>query len=315
MWQRHAERLSEEIKAVLSPVPREGRFYKIVGRSLAVRLGDLTDTTKRHKPWPVLPLVVCEAVSGYFEPALPAAAALLLFSAAADVFDDVEDDDKSISSRAGGRAAANNSATALLILAEQSLLRLRESGAGSAATVKVAAIANSYYLQSCLGQHLDLVYPEKKAITEEDYLHMIQMKTGSHVECACVVGAILGGSKKKINSAFGKFGRNLGMAAQIANDIQGMLSGDDIEKRKVTIAGAFAGAGRNGAPAAQASRKTKMESDEAARFKRHLLDSGGVFYAAVKMEEYRQTAADTLLALEKTGLNVSRLRGFVEDGS
>ncbi len=67
------------------------------------------------------------------------------------------------------------------------------------------------------------------------YLKIADMKSASTVECACRVGAILATADQTLIDKFSIFGHNLGMTAQIANDILGITRERDILERKITL--------------------------------------------------------------------------------
>ena len=77
MWQeQQAELLKNEIEALLTPLSKIDGLYDLVREPLTrARRGLAADIT-HDRPWPLLPLIVCEAIFGHFEHAVPAAAAL-----------------------------------------------------------------------------------------------------------------------------------------------------------------------------------------------------------------------------------------------
>ena len=227
MWiTRQTELLLEEIDIVLSPLSKFDDLYNLVKEPLTAIGRGVAGEASRKRPWSLLPLIVCEAVCGRYEQALPAAAARQFLLAAADVFDDVEDDDSSVSLAAKyGPAAAVNAATTLLILAEKALTRLEARGVEEHLIVRVIDTVNSFYVIACAGQHMDLFPAPDITASEDLYLKMIDMKSASQVQCACCAGALLAGASQVLVDKFSSFGHNLGMADQITNDIQGILRG------------------------------------------------------------------------------------------
>src|SRR4030042_12134 len=96
MWQeRQARLLREEIEALLVPLSNVADLYTLVKEPLSKARRGLAADIAHDRPWPLLPLMVCEAICGRYEQAVPAAAALQLLKAAAEVFDDIEDADSS----------------------------------------------------------------------------------------------------------------------------------------------------------------------------------------------------------------------------
>lgn len=268
------------------------------------------------RPWPMIPMIVCEAISGHYEQAVPVAAALQLFVAAADVLDDIEDADslESLSARSGP-AVAINAATTLLILAEKAITRLRGKDIGDDTIIRIMDAINSYYTTACAGQHLDLSLTPEMASSEDMYLRVASMKSASQTECACHTGALLATSDRSLIDIFSGFGHNLGMAAQITNDIQGVTQGSDILKRKMTLPAIYALAQTNGETREQlelAFGKPSESALDAAQIKDLLFGSGGVHYATVRMEFYKQQALAILSDVEDKGISVERLRLFLE---
>ena len=313
MWQkRQAELLREELEMALAPLVKFDDLYQLVKEPLTVYRRGLSAETEQDRPWPLLPLMVCEAVSGDFTQALPAAAALQLLMAAGDVFDDIEDADSEDSLAAKhGPGLSANAATALLILAEKALLRLKARNIEDNVIFQVMDSINSGYTAACAGQHLDLRLSAQSPVPEDRYLEIISLKSASQVECACRAGALLATRDSTLIDKFTLFGHNLGMAAQITNDIQGTLKGNDIVKKKITLPALYA---LNQAEdedriyleqvfSPQSQPVVNMETVRDLFFR-----TGAVYYATLKMEIYRQAALETLAEIKEAGINAERLR-------
>ncbi len=316
-WQRkQADRVNDEIEALLASFSDVSGFRDIIREPLAgVRRGIVTENAG-YKPWYLLPLVVCEAISGHYEHATPASTALHLFIAAGEVFDDIEDADASGSLTAKySPAIATNVATALLILAERAIVRLKGRGVADCVIVRIMGAVNSYYATACAGQHLDLSLTSDTSVSEDIYLRVTSMKSATTIECGCQVGAMLATANQETIDLFTLFGHNLGMAAQIANDIRGITSGSDIIEQKITLPVVYALAHAGG----EARNELKLAFSEPCesvpdltQTRNMLFYSGAIHYAMIKMETYKQDALDILHELEKTGSNVEKLRMFLE---
>jgi geranylgeranyl pyrophosphate synthase len=317
IWHKtQAELIKEEIEPLLSPLINIAGFQEIIAEALA-DTGPVTmkDGT-RSKPWNLLPLSVCESISGHYEPALPVAAALQLLKAAAEVLDDIEDADSPLSiSVRYGNAIATNMATVLIILAEKAIGRLKEREVDDQVIVRVMDTINSYYTITCAGQHLDLSQNPKEEISEEKYLRVSDMKSASTFECACYAGALVATQNQKMLDKAASFGHNLGMMAQIANDIQGINSGKDIQQQKITMPVIFA--------LTQADSETRKEIEKAFFDKpgtqketdvirKLLFSSGAIYYTLIKMELYQQRASEILSEMKEMGASVDRLNIFLE---
>jgi geranylgeranyl pyrophosphate synthase len=316
MWhERQAELLNEEIEAVLATLPPRTGFIDLLKEALPHPGRDVAADAVPDRPWPLLPLLVCEAICGKFERALPAAAALQLLMAAGDVFDDIEDADSTESiSYLWGPAVATNIATTLLILAERAIPRLELREVDDRCVVSVMKAINSYYSTACAGQHLDLTLTPEQALSEEVYFTIADMKSASSVECACHAGAILADRGPFFIDKFSTFGHNLGMAAQIANDIMGVLRKSDILKRKATLPVIFAITQSGGSDRDQLRRvfsQPYSAGPDPAAIKDLLFRTGAIQYSTIKMEFYKKQALDNLSEAGAAGARVERLKQFL----
>jgi geranylgeranyl pyrophosphate synthase len=317
MWQeRQAELLRDEIEALLAPLSDTAGFYDLVKEPLTKARRGLAPETMHDRPWVLLPLIVCESICGHYEHALSVAAALQLLMAAGDVFDDIEDADSSESLSARyGSAMATNVATTLLILAERGIAQLRVRSVEDEITVRVMDAINSFYTTACAGQHLDLSLASGIGVLEDTYLKVTDMKSASQVECACHVGALLATASKELIDIFGRFGHNLGMAAQITNDIQGIIRGSDILKHKMTLPVIYALAQTDGEARNQlelAFGKQSGPVPDPTQIRDLLFRTGAIHCATVKTEFYRLQALDILSEAEGAGASVERLKLFLE---
>ncbi|MDR2562546.1 MAG: polyprenyl synthetase family protein [Prevotellaceae bacterium] len=84
---------------------------------------------------------------------------------------------------------------------------------------EILACFNKAALNVCEGQQYDMNYEAKSSITENDYLKMIELKTGKLIAVAAQIGAILGGASTPDVDKLYKVGLNLGMAFQIQDDV------------------------------------------------------------------------------------------------
>jgi len=74
-------------------------------------------------------------------------------------------------------------------------------------------------MQVCEGQQLDMNFEERQVVTEEEYVNMIQLKTAVLIAASLKIGAILGGASEKDSEDLYQFGRNLGIAFQLQDDL------------------------------------------------------------------------------------------------
>jgi len=314
--ERLADLLNDEIESVLAPLcDAPADFYDLVKESLTRARRGLPGSDCARQ-WPLLPLIVCEGISGHFEQALSPAAAFQLFMAAADIFDDIEDADSSESLSARyGYAVATNVATALLVFSEKAVARLERKDVRNHTIFRVMDMFNSLYITACTGQHLDLSLTSKAAVSEDAYLKIAAMKSASTIECACRIGALLANATHELIDTFAAFGNNLGMASQIANDIHGVTRGSDIVRDKITVPVIYSLAQTDG----EAHYKLELafgrfsESvSDPTNIRDLLFRTGAMHYAMIKMELYKQMAFDVLSEAERAGARVEQLKPFLE---
>ena len=94
------------------------------------------------------------------------------------------------------------------------------------------------------GEVLQLEHKGEVDLLEETYLNIINMKTAALFAAATKVGACLGGRSKKEKDALDSYGKNLGLAFQIADDtldyfstqkVFGKEIGKDFYEGKITL--------------------------------------------------------------------------------
>lgn len=206
-----------------------------------------TQTGKRVRP--VLCLLTCESCGGDWEQALPAAVAIELLHNFSLIHDDIEDQDRVRRGRPTvwslwGQAQAINAGDTLFALAQLALLRLSERGVPAERVVA----AHRLFSQTCValtgGQYLDIGFEDRDDISVVDYLAMVEGKTAALIACACEMGAIVAAVSAPYRKHLHSFGRHLGLAFQIRDDILGIWGdpdvtgkpvGADIVRRKKTL--------------------------------------------------------------------------------
>jgi octaprenyl-diphosphate synthase len=93
-----------------------------------------------------------------------------------------------------------------------------------------------------VGEMRQLTSYEALEFTEDDYFRLIEAKTASLMSAACEMGALVG--EPACREPMRRYGHNLGMAFQIADDlldytgspdVTGKPTGQDLRERKVTL--------------------------------------------------------------------------------
>jgi len=192
---------------------------------------------------PTLLLLACECVGGRWRTALPAAAAVELVHNFSLVHDDIEDGDDERRQRATvwrvwGEPQAINLGDAMHAMSRLALNRLDNRIADPNKILRAAGILEQTCLELCEGQYLDILYESKSDINIDDYRLMTDLKTASLITCSVKLGALLGTDDEALVRRFERFGRKLGMAYQMIDDVLGIWGDEpfsDILKKKKTL--------------------------------------------------------------------------------
>jgi len=83
----------------------------------------------------------------------------------------------------------------------------------------VIRVFNTTARQVCEGQQYDMNYETKNQVSVDDYLKMIEMKTSVLLAGCMEIGAIIGGAGERDAKLLSAFGRDIGMAFQIQDDL------------------------------------------------------------------------------------------------
>jgi geranylgeranyl diphosphate synthase type II len=108
----------------------------------------------------------------------------------------------------------------------------------------VFRIYNRIAVEVCKGQQLDMDFEKTNWVSIDDYLRMVELKTSVLIAGGMKIGALLGGAGERDADMIYAFGRNLGLAFQVQDDILdtwgdpalfGKKRGGDIVANKKTL--------------------------------------------------------------------------------
>ncbi|MGB9752207.1 MAG: polyprenyl synthetase [Roseiflexus castenholzii] len=230
---------------------RVARFYAMQEYHLGWRDEDLQpasfDPGKLLRPR--LCLLSCRVVGGDPRDALPLAAAIQLLHDFSLIHDDIQDQSDTRRGRPTvwklwGLAQGINTGDGMFTIAHLALHRLSLTGVPPATVLDVLRRFDETILTICEGQFLDLSYEGNLQIDESAYLAMIERKTAALIAASAELGALVGGADEETIQALFDFGRALGMAFQIEDDVLGIW-GDpavtgkpfaaDLHRRKLSL--------------------------------------------------------------------------------
>src|SRR5205807_2219056 len=96
----------------------------------------------------------------------------------------------------------------------------------------------------CAGELHQVTERGNLDLSEDDYFAIIDAKTAELTSCCCRLGALYGGMDEEVVESLATFGRSLGMAFQIADDLLDLVGeersagkslGTDLEQQKLTL--------------------------------------------------------------------------------
>jgi octaprenyl-diphosphate synthase len=151
------------------------------------------------------------------------------------------------------------------------------------------------------GELLQLQKARKLNITEEDYFKIISRKTAALISACTACGARSVTDDPETIRFMKDFGENIGIAFQIRDDLldyegtglTGKTVGNDIKEKKITLPLIYAleqssnSKKRHILGVVKNRKKTKTDINEVISF---VSDNGGMEYAGLKMNQYRDKA-------------------------
>jgi geranylgeranyl diphosphate synthase type I len=240
--------IEDEMRSVLDE--RDGHARPLY-EMLAYHLGlDQTDGPRGKRLRPLLGLLAFKALGGDYRKTLPAAAAVELGHNFSLVHDDIEDSDRERRHRPTlwaiwGVPLAINAGDALFALSRLALYRLmKEEEYEPQKLLDVMHVYDETCLMLCEGQYLDISFERRTDVTVDEYVEMITKKTAALLAASVETGAMMASDDPDVVAAFRRFGYDLGIAFQIADDLKGSFwpsadsgkaAAGDIRKRKKTF--------------------------------------------------------------------------------
>jgi geranylgeranyl diphosphate synthase type II len=193
---------------------------------------------------PVMTLMACNLFSDKIEDAILPSAGIEVFHNFTLVHDDIMDHS---SVRRGFTAVHQKyninqailSGDVMAFIANECFLQTPANH-----LLKVFRVFNKAAIEVCVGQQLDMDYEKAAIVSQNEYIRMIELKTAVLLAASVKIGAIIGGGDDKDSDLLFEFGKNLGLAFQIQDDLLdvwgdskvfGKKSGGDIVANKKTF--------------------------------------------------------------------------------
>ena len=218
--QFQADLQAEMERAVSSPV-------QLLSDMLSLQVGSgpgADGASHSDHPRGILCLMVCQALSGDYRRALPAAAAVELAHLQFVVHsridvpgNQVTGTDSSIEGR-WGSGQAINAGDGLHAKARLTITQLAGHSCDDETVLSALRVLDDACARTCEGHHLQLSSLGDGSSIDA-YVAGVELKTGSLMGCAARLGALIAGSTGETLEALGQCGSDLGVALQIRRDI------------------------------------------------------------------------------------------------
>ena len=189
---------------------------------------------KRLRPYMVVKS--CQVLGGKTKEAITAAGAVEMVHNFTLVHDDIMDNDEM---RHGVPTTHKRFGIPIAILAGDVLFSkafqvVSKANLPSKSISELVSRLSKACVDICEGQLLDIKMAESKKIpTQNKYIKMISKKTAALFDVSCSMGAICAKSKSKDISNLSSFGKNLGIAFQITDDLIGVMGDPKVTKKPV----------------------------------------------------------------------------------
>jgi geranylgeranyl diphosphate synthase, type II len=202
----------------------------------------LNPEAKRLRP--SLVLMSCNVFSENVENALFPALAIEVFHNFTLMHDDIMD--KAVMRRNYPTVHVKWNENIALLSGDAMLIKAYEllSKTRAEYITRIMPVFNQTALQVCEGQQFDMDYEGLPDIAIQDYLKMVEYKTAVLLAASLKIGAIAGNATMQEAKLLYEFGRNLGIAFQLQDDLLdvfadpdvfGKITGNDIVSNKKTI--------------------------------------------------------------------------------
>jgi geranylgeranyl diphosphate synthase type II len=168
---------------------------------------------------PLLVLLSAKAVGGNFSDAYYAGAAVELLHNFTLVHDDIMDNAEKRRGRLTLHVKYDESTA---ILAGDSLLAIAYENLLKNCNGNSKEIMSDFtrgLVEVCEGQSLDKEYETKPVVSLKEYIEMIRKKTAAMLQMCCSIGARIGNGSVEEIKALSSFGRNIGVAFQVQDDL------------------------------------------------------------------------------------------------
>ncbi len=198
---------------------------------------------------PAMCLLACESLNGDLNHCIPIAAGIEMVHNFSLIHDDIEDGDELRHHRSTvwaqfGRNPAMLSGLGLWTVAYKIIGQASNRGMSATKLLEVRSILNETCSEIIQGQEQDLSFETRRDVALAEYIEMIGRKSAALFGTSLRLGALVAGASSEEAERLDLFGRQLGLAFQIRDDILGIWGegsatgkpvGADIIRRKKSL--------------------------------------------------------------------------------
>ncbi len=186
---------------------------------------------KRLRPFIVV--TVAEMLGEAPEKALPFAAAVELVHNFTLIHDDIIDRDEvrrgvPTVHKLWGEAMAITAGDLLFAKAFEVLTDALEAGIPAERVARAVRTLSHAAAVIAEGQALDTMFQDRDDVSVEEYIEMVYKKTGALFEASAILGGLAATSDESVIARLAEYGRNLGIAFQIRDDILGLIGDEKV---------------------------------------------------------------------------------------
>ena len=176
---------------------------------------------------PVLLLMACDMFGKSIEDAMPQALAIEIFHNFTLVHDDIMDQAPKRRNQLTVHTKWNEntgilSGDVMLVCAYQQLCKSENQY-----LAQLLHLFNKTAIEVCEGQQFDMNYETENDVTIPEYIRMIELKTAVLLGCSLQTGSIIAGASEEDQNYMYEFGRNIGIAFQLQDDLLDVYGNPD----------------------------------------------------------------------------------------
>jgi geranylgeranyl diphosphate synthase type I len=228
--------VEDELKAVLKAKKKQDEpFHGMLHYHMGWVNEELAPTSDKSgkRIRPLLCLLATLAAGGNWEQAVPGAASVELLHNFTLIHDDIQDTSPTRRGRPTlwkiwGENQAINSGDAMFAMAHIAMTRMIPRGIKAELVVQALQRLDETCINLTIGQFADMNFEKNVVVTVQEYMAMIYNKTAALIEFSAELGAFVAGCEPSVVKHWSAFGRDLGLAFQIRDDILGIWGDESV---------------------------------------------------------------------------------------